>query len=263
EILEKGPSGRLHVKNKGDVGKKKVPIKQGTVESDLVYLLVRGREISKWSFKPNLYVVIPHLSNTGWRAIPEETMMTEYPEAYKFLHQFKEMLNKRSGKKQLRKNHPMYILGSIGKHTFEPFKVAWGSISKQVKAAVLEPLDDPYLGRKIPMLEHSAMYLETASWEEAHFVCALLNSTPSQVTINCFKGMGAYGNISRLISIPRFNVEDSTHLLLSDLSREAHRRTRAGKSVASIEAAIDKYAIEVWDLDEPEMEGILGELNEF
>jgi hypothetical protein len=125
----------------------------------------------------------------------------------------------------------------------------------------LEPKDDPYLGKKMPMLEHSAMYLETSSWDEAHFVCALLNSMPAQVTINCFVGMGAYGNVSRLVKIPRFDPNDSSHLRLSDLSKTAHEQIQLGKDVQTVEVEIDRLASETWNLDEYELDALSEELS--
>ena len=257
EVLEQLPNRKLRVRNLGDVGKKKVAVRDSSVESDLVYVLLRGRDISRWGIETKQYALIPHTKATGWKAIDEETMMTRFPESFKFLRSFQHELENRPGKKQLREKHPFYILASIGEHTFEPFKVAWGSISERVDAAVLEPVDDPFLGQRIPMLEHSAMYLETSSWDDAHYVCALLNSTPAQATIICFKGMGSYGNLSRLIRIPKYDPDNTTHRKLSELSRQAHKERRLGNESKAIENEIDKLSMEIWELTEAE----LGELS--
>jgi len=256
DVLQKFPNGKLKVRNIGDVGKKHMTVREAIVEPDLIYVLVRGRDVSRWSYSSNQYAVIPHTAKTGWRALPEEEFMVNYPETFTYLRRFKDELDKRSGRRDLRAGHPFYILGSTGEHTFEPYKVAWGSMSRTMSAAVLEPREDLYLGTKMVMLEHSAMYLEAHSSEEAHFICALLNSAPSRAAIECFKGMGAYGNVARLVGIPSFDRDNELHIELSNLSRRAHKEASDQAALAEMEDKIDQLAADLWAIDGKELEAI-------
>src|SRR5713226_2892455 len=58
-ILKNLPNGDLVVENLGDVGKIKLAPVQSTVEPDLVYPLLRGRDVGRWRAEPSCFIIAP------------------------------------------------------------------------------------------------------------------------------------------------------------------------------------------------------------
>lgn len=73
-------------------------------------------------------------------------------------------------------------------------------------------------------------YLSSESSDEAHFLCAFLNSTYVNEAIKPYQTKGAWGerDIHRrpfeVVSIPKFDPNDSKHIMLARLSRECHQK---------------------------------------
>ena len=64
DVISKVPEGLL-VENLHDSGKKKVKKVRGVVESGLVYPLIRGRDIRRWSAAPSAYQIISQDPSTS------------------------------------------------------------------------------------------------------------------------------------------------------------------------------------------------------
>ena len=58
-ILAHLPNGELLIENLHDVGKKKVERVQASIEPDLVYPLLRGRDVQRWQDRNRqLYIIL-------------------------------------------------------------------------------------------------------------------------------------------------------------------------------------------------------------
>ena len=106
------------------------------------------------------------------------------------------------------------------------------------------------------MPDHKLMIVETASEEEAHYLCALLNSTPVQFAVASYAieiQMGPH--ILEHVAIPRFTRKENTHRELARLGRAAHKATEQGviDEVKVSEDAINKVAGELWRLADSEL----------
>lgn len=80
------------------------------------------------------------------------------------------------------------------------------------------------------------------SSDEAHYLCALLNSAElnkraARQGIRGGKGFGSPGMIAHL-PLPRFDAADRRHLALADLSRQAH--AAAAEENESLLAALQR-----------------------
>ncbi|MGB9762778.1 MAG: Eco57I restriction-modification methylase domain-containing protein, partial [Minisyncoccia bacterium] len=115
EISEK-KDNLVFVRNLYNIGKIKVPKVEAWVEEDLVYPLVRGRDINDFFSAPSAFIIVPHEINGN--VIDENKMKDFYPNNYKFLIQLKSKLLRRSIYKLWGKNNPFYSLFDISDYTF-------------------------------------------------------------------------------------------------------------------------------------------------
>lgn len=94
--IEGCDGGKLVVTNPPEPGqKKKVKQVKALIEPDLVYPLIRGRDVKKWyvEFKDR-YIIVPHDPKTG-KPLPENDLKIIYPDTYSYLNLFREELKRR------------------------------------------------------------------------------------------------------------------------------------------------------------------------
>src|SRR6266496_4162098 len=120
-------SGQRLVVNAHDIGKKKVKRIETVLEGDLVYPLVRGRDVHRWFARPNLSIIVPHSLQHPGVGISESVLKNRYHRTFDYFQQLRRDLEGRSGFiKFIRPaGGPFYAVYNIGSYTFKPFKVVW------------------------------------------------------------------------------------------------------------------------------------------
>jgi hypothetical protein len=152
--------------------------------------------------------------------------------------------------------HPFYILKDISTYTFAPWKVVWTRLAR-IEAAVI----GLHEGKPI-VPQETVTLVECSSENEAHYICALVNSSPFQFAAISYsqKGGKSMGSMHILehIRLPRFNPRTSVHRRLAELSIRAHEAMASGltERVAAIEAEIDRLAARLWGLTDEELKAI-------
>ncbi|MEM4593104.1 MAG: N-6 DNA methylase, partial [Sulfolobales archaeon] len=244
QIKGKTPDGKLVITNPTRSGQKKqVREIEAVVEPDLLYPLIRGRDVKKWYIEPpsDEYVILPYDPRSG-KPLTKTEFQVMFPGAYWYLSQFKEDLKTRSIKPFLslkdkikkaksenekrlalnRLEEMFYIVDNIGSYTFAPYKVVWKEVSARMGAggfhvAVAGPVGDRYLGNKVLIPDHTIVLVPMNSEEEAHYLAAVLNSS-----IIAF--VGTYMPVKGLenLRIPKFDPNNPIHRELAELSRRAH-----------------------------------------
>jgi len=256
EVLRQLPDGKVLVRNLTEGAKRKVEEVTVSVEPDLLYPLLRGRDVRRWQAKPSAWILVPHTVETGWQAICEEQMQKEYPKTWSYLHRFRKVLLSRPAYRLLRLGHPFYILKDISTYTFAPWKVVWTRLAR-IEAAVI----GLHEGKPI-VPQETVTLVECSSENEAHYICALVNSSPFQFAAISYsqKGGKSMGSMHILehIRLPRFNPRTSVHRRLAELSMRAHEAMASGltERVAAIEAEIDRLAARLWGLTDEELKAI-------
>ncbi len=96
-ILKKLSDSHVLIQNCAAAGKTKIDFVNHQVESDLLYPLVRGRDVRAWSLAPELYVLMVQDPKTR-QALPERQMKTAHPQAYAYLRGFKQILLSRGSR---------------------------------------------------------------------------------------------------------------------------------------------------------------------
>jgi hypothetical protein len=134
----------------------------------------------------------------------------------------------------------------VGPYTLAPIKVVWRRMDRRINAAVVEPLDDPVLGPRAVIPQETCVLIAAESPDEAHYLCALLNSAMVGflVSSHSVRGGKGFGTPSMLdyLRLRRFDPQDADHAALAALSREAHRRAARGEEASEIQSQIDGIA---------------------
>jgi len=206
------------------------------------------------------------------RGYDEEWMQTNYPYTYGYLKRFEEVLRERAAFKRyftrkgksgrIVETGPFYSMFDVGIYTFAPWKVVWTRLA-QIEAAVVG------LHESKPVVPQETVTLvECSNAEEAHYICALVNSSPFQFAAVSYsqeggKSMGSM-HILEHIRIPCYEQKNPVHRRLSELSQEAHEAAKAGDEsrLHEIEAEIDRWAAELWGLSDEELREVQESLAE-
>jgi hypothetical protein len=225
-IKGRTPDGRLVITNPPEPGQKKsVKQVEAAVEPDLVYPLVRGRDVKKWFVDfEDRYIILPHDPKTA-KPLSEMTIKTKFPNTYDYLNHFKKELEKRSIHKLWGKNNPFYTVYDIGVYTFAPYKVVWKEVSARMKAggfhtAVLEPTKDLEMKPVIP--DHTVVLIPIFNRDEAYYLAGVLNST----IVGVISQYAVVGSLEEYMAVPKFDPNNQIHKQIVALSVKAHELAR-------------------------------------
>lgn len=246
EILDRFPDGTVLVRNMHDVGKIECPRVQAPLESDLIFPLLRGRSMGRWWSKSEGHVLIVQDPKTQ-AAYPTDWLQRTHPLTWAYLKRFEQLLLER---KSFRKfadpdRDPFYTMYSVADYTFKPHKVAWMDISSTVKATVLPEAE----GNDLVIPEHTVIFLTTETEDEAHYVAAVLNSTPVNTIV---AGYIVDNHLSthplENVTIPKFEPKNTVHKELVKRSKACHKAiTKADdNAVRESEKLIDQTVKNLW-----------------
>ena len=275
EIVAERPDGLLVVRNLTEGAKRKVETITTEIEPDLIYPLLRGRDVRRWQAVPSAHILVTHLPGQRLKAIPEEKMQHHWPKTWAYLKRFEKVLRERAAFKRYftRKDKagrvietgPFYSMFDVGDYTFAPWKVVWTRVGNKIEAAVT----------KREVLPQETITLLPASEEsEAHYVCAVVNSVPFQFAAFAYSQAGgkSFGapHLLENICIPKLGASNSAQQQLAKLSKQAHELASAAyagdngaqEELRRVEAEIDEAAAELWGLSTEELAEIRRSLEE-
>lgn len=263
DILLMRPDGLAVVRNLTEGAKVKVPEITEPIEPDLLYPLLRGRDVQRWRAESSAWIIVPQDPEYPNRAYPEMRLQRDYPRTYNYLKYFETTLRQRSGYVQnlSKREKEFYGLMDINHYTFAPCKVVWTRIG-QIAAAVVGFKDG-----KVVIPQETITLVECSSAGEAHYITALVNSAPFQFAAISYsqeggKSMGTM-HILEHISIPRFDPDNPLHRQLAALSKRVHALARRDDVAAlrRVEAKIDALAARLWGLTDAELRAIRHSLH--
>ena len=221
-IVLKRPDGLVVVRNITEGARVEVDEVTEPIEPDLLYPLLRGRDVQRWKAEPSAWIIVPRLKQSANTVIPLADMQTKFPRTYGYLKRFEDVLRKRADamvKSALARGEPFYFYGAVGTYTFAPWKVVWREQASTMTASVVGPKNS-----KPTVPDHKLMLVDCQSEGEAHFVCACLNSSIGQmVAVSYTVEIQMDPHILEHIRIPRYEPKNPVHRRLSELSQEAHR----------------------------------------
>ena len=245
------------IENLNDIGKKQVKCVQAAIEPDLVYPLLRGRDVSRWRAQPSAYIVVAQQPGKASVGFDESQLKVKYPHTHAYLKEFEDVLRQRADYRKYfnPQKDPFYSMYNVGSYTFAPYKVVWRYIAGDFISAV--PVGE--VRTAIP--DSKLVLVPCTSMSEAHYVCATLNSLPARLTVRSYTvGTQISTHVLEHVAIPRFNPAKSLHRSLSARSQRAHQLAALGKEaqaeLARVEEEIDRLAAELWGITQVELEEI-------
>ncbi len=254
------PGGLAIISNITEGAKKKAISTQAAVEEALLYPLLRGRDVGRWSAVPSAHILMAQDPKTR-RGIDIRTMETNYPKAHSYLVKFEKALTVRAAfRRYFREDDPFWSMFNVGEYTFSPWKVVWREQAAGLVAAVVGPVK-----RRPVVPDHKLMSIEVASRREAHYLCAALNSAPSGLVAAAYTiEVSMSPHVLKNVRIMKFSGDNRVHLRLSELSESAHRATASGEAagVNRIEEQVDQLAAKLWDLTGEELAEVRASLAE-
>ncbi|MBO5888051.1 MAG: hypothetical protein J6Q60_08580 [Bacteroidaceae bacterium] len=213
---------------------KKIGIRQGLIEADLIYPMIGGRNIDKWGINSNVYMLVPHYTTGSgiYRGIPDGDLRTKYPHTYQWLYEnFHDILLEtriRSAKFFDPKQFPWYRLDNVGEYTFKPYKMLWKEQSTAMNCCVVSSLDCPCIGNKLVVTDSKVLSSSFDDKNEAFYLCGVLNSSEIEeiiqgYTISTNRGI----DIVKNIRIPKYDSNNVSHVQIAKLSIQAHEAYKA------------------------------------
>lgn len=264
-ILSQQKAGRLLVENTGG-GKKKVPSRSSVIEDDLVFPLIRGRDMSRWSFKPVLGVIMVQDQSNLSRPMPLKILRRQHPLTYQHLAEFEDLLRNCAILDQFFDAgvDPFYSTYQVGPYTFAASKVIWRQVADELDACVALQSEIDGLARKPCIPADSLCSIAATSEDEAHYICAMLNSSISRYIIKSYVSLHPSPHILEYLNIRKWNPAEKAFIKLAGLSRECHDAAGKGKRdhVADFETEIDEVAASLWGITGHQLGAIQGALAE-
>lgn len=253
-VIREVPDGVL-IENLHDVGKIKVKRVRCAVEPDLLYPLLRGRDVRRWRAQPSTHIILAQDPDTR-TGIPESEMRRRWPKTYAYFKRFEPQLRERSGyRKYFDPTDPFYSMYNVGPYTMSAWKVVWREQSAGFQACVVAPGD----GLAV-LPDHKLMLIPCdPRRKEAQYICAALNSAPAALTVLCYAlSTSTSTHVLQHIAIPRYDTNEALHVGLADLSNRAARAAARGRvaELEEVEAEIDQAAAKLWGLTSSELSAI-------
>jgi hypothetical protein len=251
--------GTILADNLPELGKRKISKVEERIEANLLFPAVRGRDIKRWNAKPEIYALIVQdpRKRLGYE---EEWMKINLPRTFGYLHRFKELLLSRPNywkyfskesidnkdvSEKLKEHHkyvrplgkkvrngkelyvfqvsnaPFYTMFNIGEQSFAPYKVVWKRMANDLEAVVLSKVETP-IGEKDAIPTDTNSLIPFTSEEEAHYVCAILNSSPVRFCVRSYSSAGrGFGapSIVKHFGMPKYGRSHEGHREVSELSK--------------------------------------------
>lgn len=253
DVEEVLSDGDLIVRNLVEKGKWKIRKVRERIEADLVYPAVRGADIKRWGAKPTVCVLITQEPDKRM-GYTEKIMKKEWARTFAYLGLFrKELLSRAAYKKyHAETNNPFYSQYNIADYTFARYKVVWKRMANDLVAAVISQGKTKFGWKKIIPTDTTSM-IATENEDEAHFLCAILNSTAVRKFIKSYSSAGrGFGtpSVMEYVGIPKFEKGNTVHKRLSELSKVLHRLRKEEKEedIKSREEEVEEFVCKLFGI---------------
>lgn len=226
--------------------KRDAPSVRAQIEGDLVYEVVRGRDLGRWGAHPGALLLCPHTRATKMKALPSDEMRTRFPKAWDYLVSMRSILDERKGFTEWEKGFredAFYAIQRIGEYTFAPYKVAWRYIANDFILAVVGPdsEDRPRLAND------KVIFVGLEDATEAYYLCGFLSSDPIRWKVTAYASETQI-SVSAIepLKIPKFDLANPLHKEIAEACEAGHAAvraqdvSRAAESLRVINAAFAK-----------------------
>jgi hypothetical protein len=258
ELLEQRAGNLWRVRNLTAGARRPVPQVESLLEADLLFPLLRGREVRTWQATTSASILLVQDVATR-KGLSAEIMQQRYPHAFDYLNHFATELRSRAAftryfTRRVRgsavETAPFWSMFNVGSYTLSPWKVVWHRMITPLGAVVVGSQQGKPI---LPQETHA--FIATASADEAYYLAGLLNSLPLQVAaLSCSqagsKGFGSPQLIGRL-NLPSFEPQQAQHLQIATLAK-ARQGVEAKSDPAAarhLQQQLDLAAARLFELD--------------
>ena len=200
------------------------------IEADLLHPLIRGRDIGPFSYHTDdWYVILPNTHYDDMES--DDQFRHSHPLAHRYFTPNRRLLVARSTYTRYQTHLPFYAIFDVGDYTFAPYKVVWMEQQNpsRFRACVIAEHNTSLVPNRILVPDHKLYMLSLDREDEAHFVCALLNSSHLRRILGGFLEAAQIGTtVFRYVRIPTYDPSHPRHRAIADLSHRAHQ-DRAGR----------------------------------
>jgi len=216
-----------------------------SVDTRLVYPLLRGRDVNRWIAKPSGYIVAPYdQANLG--ELLTQSELSNYSGVADFLNQFKNILRKRStpptrnwnmqGDDWYRLDGPMEYMGA-------PFKVVVRELQDGPSAALVRVSYNNDLGRSASILvDHKLCFCSLSDEKEALYLVGMINCSLIQELIRSF-GNSIAISPQTLARLPIPSFDEASHDMLVQAVSKVIDLAGRGLAFQQAEAEADVLAL--------------------
>ena len=121
---------------------------------------------------------------------------------------------------------------------------------------------------KLVIPDHKLMFVPLHNAQEAHYVCAMLNSAVSILVVKSYAvETQTSTHVLEHVRLPQFDAKDKRHQRLAELSKRAHELVAeatdpARKRLTALDTEIDETAATVWGITATELSDIQFSLSD-
>ncbi|NYZ15374.1 N-6 DNA methylase [Azospirillum sp. RWY-5-1] len=239
------PEGLVKIQTRPEAGRTDIgPARMFWVEPDLLFPLLKGAadfSACHVHIEEELYVFIPNRGINRQDYADAETVVSGLKRTKSYFKAYKHLLRQRSTYKLRQSGAPEYVIYNVGAYTFSAYKVVWAELSSVFEAAVVTQGAVPVIGDRVYVPDHKVYFADFTSENQAHYVCALLNSTLVREYVQSHTIQIQVSNIFKHLKLPTFDAKNTDHKKLATLSQSAHGATSEPKRSAVL-AQMDQLA---------------------
>jgi len=210
------------------------------IEPDLIYPLLRWGDVDRWRATPSGFILLAQDPQTR-RGIDPDTLAARWPRTLAYLERFRELLQRRAAYRRYQAAGPFWSMYNVGPYTLAPIKVVWRRMERRIRAAVVAAMDVPGLGPRPVIPQETCSLVAVEGPDEAHYLCAMLNSGPigrlaESTGVRGGKGFGSPGMLD-FLAIPRYDPSQPLHREIARCGHAAHWAAAEGKGEGDSAAA--------------------------
>ncbi|RMG79034.1 MAG: hypothetical protein D6712_20325 [Chloroflexi bacterium] len=208
---------------------------RGIVEDAFYYATLLSKHLVPFGYERLHAVALPFLYEDGeWREMGDDDFLYRYPQSGEWFRQAAQHWEKYSkdGETKSFAERLNFHNTMVNQNPQHRYKVIQNTSGTNISAAVidLQALNLIVHGRQARafVVDCTTFYYDAASADEAHYLCAILNTDSVNQAIKPYQPQGSMGprHIQRTpfeaCGIPPFDPNNDDHRALANLSREAH-----------------------------------------
>lgn len=231
----------------------------GEVEASFLYATLLGKHLLPFGYtRPDLVILPVEISEMGMRMLNSQTALRDgYSGLHNWLSQVENLWESKK-KKTIKENVYQWLdyrRKLLSQHASGYYNVLLGKCGTHIASCVVDAttgnLEAEGRSTNGFFNDTGIFFYQTKELEEAHYLCALLNSQYVDQAIKLSQPKGAWGEreVQRrpfeVLPIPKFDARDKRHLRLAELSQECHQKAAQlsleGKSIGFLRNKVREH----------------------